>query len=95
MKLIEKSPYLATTEKKGFFMVKQPSLVSTGTFLIPETILGSPDEPLNSFLHSSAKKKINERTLLHTYEKEQVLAMNKALKESIANIKIASFSSDP
>ena len=33
-----------STEKKGFFVVKQPSLVSTGNFIVPETItVSSPD----------------------------------------------------
>ena len=33
-----------STEKKGFFAVKQPSLVSTGNLIVPETITASsPD----------------------------------------------------
>ena len=49
MNMILNSPstnnkFETSAEKKGFFFVKQPSLVSTGTFIIPETLtVSSPD----------------------------------------------------
>lgn len=39
-----------STERKGFYAVKQPSLVSTGTFVVPETLtVSSPDAGTISF----------------------------------------------
>ena len=33
----------SSAERKGFFAVKQPSLVSTGTYVVPETLTVSPE----------------------------------------------------
>ena len=39
-----------TTERKGFFVVKQPSLLSTGNFILPETLtVSSPENAASSY----------------------------------------------
>ena len=49
-----------SAEKKGFFIVKQPSLVSTGNFVVPETLTVSPERPSDSFRAAIEEEVENE-----------------------------------
>lgn len=63
-------------------------MVSTGTFVVPETLTTSPEQTLSlSFVSSGVKNPQYVK-----FEKDQVLAMNQALRRSIAEIKTVEIS---